>query len=66
VTSHTETKGKRPRGRPRSRWEQHVRRDATQKEGRTWKTEKQLQEGRTDEETLLLYNSHKNKNNEAR
>jgi hypothetical protein len=25
-------KGNHPRGRPRSRWKQHVRRDATQKE----------------------------------
>jgi hypothetical protein len=27
-------KGKCPRGRPRSRWEQQVRKDVTKKEGR--------------------------------
>jgi hypothetical protein len=31
-----EVKGKRPRGRPRSRWEQQARKEVTQKEGRTW------------------------------
>jgi hypothetical protein len=32
-----EPKGKCPRGRPRLRWEQQVRKDVTQNEGRTWK-----------------------------
>jgi hypothetical protein len=29
-------KGKRLRGRPRSRWEQQVRNDVIQREGKTW------------------------------
>jgi hypothetical protein len=29
-------KGKRQRGRPRSRWKQQVRKNVTQEEGRTW------------------------------
>jgi hypothetical protein len=29
-------KEERPRGRPRTRWEQEVRKDVIQKEGRAW------------------------------
>jgi hypothetical protein len=29
-------KGKHPRGKLKSRWEQQVRKDVTQNEGRTW------------------------------
>jgi hypothetical protein len=35
----SEVKGKCPRGRPRSRWEQQVRKDVIQREGRPWKEE---------------------------
>jgi hypothetical protein len=32
----SESEGKRPRRRPTSKWEQQVRKDVTQREGRTW------------------------------
>jgi hypothetical protein len=34
--SNMKVKGKHPRGRPRSRWEQQVREDVTQREVRPW------------------------------
>jgi hypothetical protein len=34
--SDMKLKGKFPRGRPKSRWEQQVRKDITQREGRPW------------------------------
>jgi hypothetical protein len=41
-------KRKHPRGRSRAKWEQHVRKDVTHKEGRSWKEteEKELREDR--------------------
>jgi hypothetical protein len=35
-------KGKCSRVRPRSRWEQQVRKDITQKKGRTWEESKKI------------------------
>jgi hypothetical protein len=44
-------KGKRPGGRPRSRWKQQVRNDVTQKEGRKWE---EIEEEEEEEEWLRL------------
>jgi hypothetical protein len=40
-------KGKHLRGRPRSRWEQRVRKDVTQREGRPWKKLRRMSSGKT-------------------
>jgi hypothetical protein len=48
-------KGKHPRGRLRSRWEQQVRTDITQKEGRIWEeTDVDLWEDRNRWRSLVV------------
>jgi hypothetical protein len=42
--SDHKVKGKYPKGRPRSIWEQQVRKDVTQMEERSWKMESELWE----------------------
>jgi hypothetical protein len=45
---YLKVKGKCPRGRPRSRWKQQVRKDVRQREGRPWKKLRRRSCGKTD------------------
>jgi hypothetical protein len=56
-------KGKCPIGRLRSRWEQHVRKAVTQKEGKAWEeTEEELQEERDRWRGLVVRQPTKSRN----